>query len=336
MEMFRSEKSDAREEIYAHLTFRISELCKKLEIKKWALLDWPAHSNCGDSAIWLGTLTEIERHFQIRPAYVTRESEYPEDLEKLMLEGPVFLLGGGNFGDTWKRIHDNRLRIIRDFRNRQIIQLPQSINFSSDEYLKETVRAIRNHPDFILLVRDAVSFEFAKKNFECEIHLCPDMAYGMKKSWKLSEPSTPALCLLRSDHEKSETTPSSEFLSRYGQVTDWEENFNERKFLLKILNKSNRLLGTRSMTMRHLERYFRVSALEKVQRGIDTLSCGNVVITDRLHGHILSSLIGKPHVVFDNSYGKVVNFIETWPRDEFTRIALSSQDLEGYMTSLRS
>jgi pyruvyl transferase EpsO len=37
-----------------------------------------------------------------------------------------------------------------------------------------------------------------------------------------------------------------------------------------------------------------------------------VVVTDRLHGHILALLLGIPHVVLDNSYGKLHHFIRTW------------------------
>jgi exopolysaccharide biosynthesis protein PssK len=36
------------------------------------------------------------------------------------------------------------------------------------------------------------------------------------------------------------------------------------------------------------------------------------VITDRLHAHILCLLMDIPHVVVDNSYGKVRSFVETW------------------------
>jgi pyruvyl transferase EpsO len=40
-----------------------------------------------------------------------------------------------------------------------------------------------------------------------------------------------------------------------------------------------------------------------------------VVVTDRLHGHILSVLLGIPHVLMDNSYGKNESFYATWTHD---------------------
>ncbi len=42
------------------------------------------------------------------------------------------------------------------------------------------------------------------------------------------------------------------------------------------------------------------------------LAGGAVVITDRLHGHILCVLMGIPHVVLPDRHGKIRNFWETW------------------------
>ena len=58
--------------------------------------------------------------------------------------------------------------------------------------------------------------------------------------------------------------------------------------------------------------YFELLAMNRLRRGIDLLSSGNFIITDRLHVHILSILLGINHVVLDNSYGKVSRFINLW------------------------
>ncbi|XP_048247973.1 glucose-6-phosphate/phosphate translocator 2, chloroplastic-like [Haliotis rufescens] len=42
--------------------------------------------------------------------------------------------------------------------------------------------------------------------------------------------------------------------------------------------------------------------------GMLFLQRGRVVITDRLHGHILSTLLGIPHVILDNNYHKVSSY----------------------------
>jgi pyruvyl transferase EpsO len=50
----------------------------------------------------------------------------------------------------------------------------------------------------------------------------------------------------------------------------------------------------------------------RVARGCRLLSSGRVVITDRLHAHLLCLLLGIPHGVLDNTYGKLARFLDTW------------------------
>jgi hypothetical protein len=49
-----------------------------------------------------------------------------------------------------------------------------------------------------------------------------------------------------------------------------------------------------------------------VDRGCAILARGRVVVTDRLHGHLLALLQDIPHVVLDNSYGKLRSVYDTW------------------------
>jgi pyruvyl transferase EpsO len=48
---------------------------------------------------------------------------------------------------------------------------------------------------------------------------------------------------------------------------------------------------------------------------MDLLSRGRVVITDRLHGHVLATLLGLPHCVMDSQYGKVRALWDTWTHE---------------------
>jgi pyruvyl transferase EpsO len=38
-----------------------------------------------------------------------------------------------------------------------------------------------------------------------------------------------------------------------------------------------------------------------------------VLVTDRLHGHILADLLDLPHVALDNDYGKLAAYVAAWP-----------------------
>jgi exopolysaccharide biosynthesis predicted pyruvyltransferase EpsI len=46
--------------------------------------------------------------------------------------------------------------------------------------------------------------------------------------------------------------------------------------------------------------------------GMMFLQRGRVVITDRLHGHILSTLLNIPHIYIDNKQRKISNYHTTW------------------------
>lgn len=56
-------------------------------------------------------------------------------------------------------------------------------------------------------------------------------------------------------------------------------------------------------------------AWAKAQAGFQMLGSARFVITDRLHGHIMSTVIGTPHVLMDSKLGKNINFHDTWTRD---------------------
>jgi exopolysaccharide biosynthesis predicted pyruvyltransferase EpsI len=64
---------------------------------------------------------------------------------------------------------------------------------------------------------------------------------------------------------------------------------------------------------RHL--LFRSAARRRLQYGVELLASGRVVITDRLHGHVLATLLGLPHCVMDSHYCKVRALWETWTHE---------------------
>ncbi len=53
-------------------------------------------------------------------------------------------------------------------------------------------------------------------------------------------------------------------------------------------------------------------ARQRLRFGTQLLGSARTVVTDRLHGHILAFLLGVPHVLLNNSYGKNRDFYETW------------------------
>ena len=56
-------------------------------------------------------------------------------------------------------------------------------------------------------------------------------------------------------------------------------------------------------------------ARRRLAHGYALLAAGRTVVTDRLHGHLLCVLLGIPHVVLDNRYGKNRALFEAWTHD---------------------
>ncbi len=59
----------------------------------------------------------------------------------------------------------------------------------------------------------------------------------------------------------------------------------------------------------------RILAWLQMARGCRLLGRSRVVVTDRLHGHVLCALLGIPHVVLDDRFGKIRSLWETWTAD---------------------
>ena len=300
------------------------------------LIDPPVQPNVGDSVILLGELDFLARNFprSRRSFYDVRS--YSPGADRFINEASVLLLhGGGNFGDLWPHHHELRLRMLRQFRHKKIIQFPQSIHFESNEMLMATADAIRAHKDFTLLVRDKISFDFAARHFDCRILLVPDMAFAMRPITR-KPPTLDYFCLFRTDKEavmdRDAVLAALRGCGGSIEVADWldePETFTmrlDRSLGWRTQARPARMAPFRS-AMVPLRRHY---AQSRLNYGIDRLSRGATVVTDRLHAHILCCLLDIPHFVFNSWDGKIAAFHDTWTRDYPTaRLISSAADLSA-------
>src|SRR5688572_24138161 len=127
--------------------------------KTCALLDFPDHSNVGDSAIWAGAVALIADAGMTIGYRCDPETYSRRHLRRSVPAGPIFINGGGNLGDVWQRHQRLREAVVRDFPDRQIIQLPQTVHFQRPENLAAARQRFDSHVNFTLLVRDQFSLE---------------------------------------------------------------------------------------------------------------------------------------------------------------------------------
>jgi exopolysaccharide biosynthesis predicted pyruvyltransferase EpsI len=272
-----------------------------------ALVDFPDHSNVGDSAIWLGEISYLRKRLAMSPSYCCSIRSFSaDDLARQAPKGPILIHGGGNFGTIWKNHHDFLLMLLDRYHGRPIVQLPQSIFFDSEAASDPTARAIEKHGAFTLLVRDQKSYDFAVRKFQCPVQLCPDMAFFIGASDRL-KPDVDFLCLMRSDKEKVDNMAIPATAEKTIAV-DWLDEAGQNLRLTRWLGRLNGVMRGQGA----VAGAFNAVALNRYQRGVAMLSRGKVVVTDRLHAHIMSTLLDIPHVALDNSYGKIGGFIDAW------------------------
>jgi exopolysaccharide biosynthesis predicted pyruvyltransferase EpsI len=280
----------------------------------YALLDFPDYSNVGDSLIWLGELAFFERAAERPPGYVSTIHGFDLDaLRRAVPEGPIFLSGGGNFGDLWPRFQQFRRMLLAALPGRRIVQLPQTIHFADPAEARATREAIAVHGNFTLLVRDRPSLAFAQAELGCEVALCPDMAFCLGSQSRPALPVHDIVYLLRTDQEQKPGR-GAPILAPDSLVTDWIHGGRQPSRWDRAVAR----LGRTALMLAGGEpdyRRFRTRARAELERGRALLGSGEAVVTDRLHGHILSVLMGIPHAVLDNSYGKVRGFAELWSGD---------------------
>lgn len=296
-----------------------------------ALALYPDHWNVGDAAIWWAT-RRLLAELDVTVAYACDPWSYdPRALRAALPEGPILLLGGGNFGDVYPREQGSRLRILADFSDRRIIQLPQSIMFRSPEASTEMAAILSRQRDFTLLVRDAASLAFAREHFPAvAARLCPDTAIALDLPPSPRKAIAPVVALWRQDSESTGAIPP---LPPDWVVRDWTVPggilpATESSELSTAARHFKEWVGLkpppapqdggepcplrRRIAWRHMPWLWDQLAEDRTLRGLRILSHGRVVITNRLHAHLLCLLAGIPHVVCDTANGKIFAHRDTW------------------------
>ncbi|KAK7484431.1 hypothetical protein BaRGS_00024316 [Batillaria attramentaria] len=296
------------------------------------LIGTVASKNKGDSAITIGEMMLLEK-LQIELLYYInvffcndKMFERAKGLLALHATDEVVILmhGGGNLvGNTYYAAGDCREKAFEAFPNHKKILLSQSFIMSgSKKTVDQRVEMYCCNPKLTILLRDRLSLYIAKRMFTngTKLLLAPDMAYAIGPISRFSPPLYDIMWLHRSDTESP----------MYNSLPAFPPNISVRKSdWLKWASPT----GTSTVESAHNE----------LMNGLLFLQRGRVVVTDRLHGHILCVLLDIPHVLLDNADNKLSSYYNTWTRGlANTRLTDNPQDaarlamelLETYSESL--
>lgn len=268
-------------------------------------LDAPTYRNFGDSMIWDGSLQYLHElgHRVVYTADIRRFRD--EDLRKVPADAPLILQGGGNMGDLWPTCEEFRRHIVTTYPKRRIVVMPQSIHFESADALQASVAAYRAAENLTLLLRESRSMEIAASQFDGIDHrFCYDAALGVRVPDRPA-PTRPGVIIARGDKEAK---PVDRTFVEEARPEDWNPSAANQWLWDRFTWAKNYYPHSPRVIQRHTRApggpY---TALRRLNVGaaIRQLDGATSLVTNRLHAHVLAALLGIPHIVTDNSYGKI-------------------------------
>lgn len=229
----------------------------------------------------------------------------------------ITLIGGGNSGSLYEFIEWPRRFILRHFRNARIISFPQSVFYEQSlvGQLKRIayIRLCKKCRNLTIVAREKISYDTYKAMFGDSVHimLTPDIVFSLKHITE-EKKSNGCVFVFRDDKEKLLTDEQqmqiTEKIKKNYEIITYSDTCN-----VKIEGNGYQELMD---FLRMLEKH-------------------ELVITDRLHGMILSYIAHTPCIVLDNNNHKIMSTYNTWLSDNQSIILCDNQtDIEGLDSSL--
>jgi exopolysaccharide biosynthesis predicted pyruvyltransferase EpsI len=228
----------------------------------------------------------------------------------------AFWQAGGNWGDLWHGIQKGRIESLKYLLDAglTVVCMPQSFHYRDPENreldlirMKEILQSSigdldKSRERLIFLWRQEDSFKAASKLYTfADNRVVPDVAFWTgphiphNSVTERSHENVDVMLILRNDVEST--------------LTDQDRSEENVRELLDTISpgKTITFKVTDWKDMRLMRGGFHSTPEYslKIESGVRLLSSGTVVITDKMHGSVLSFLSLKPVFYIDQSYGKI-------------------------------
>ena len=280
----------------------------------------PSYGNVGDEAIVESSILFVKDMF---PEYTVIVIDYLDTLQTLKeirriikKEDMIFLQGGGNIGTLYYDAERMREFIIEKFSDITIVSMPQSIFFTDTadgaKKFNRCKRIYNAHPSLILIAREKYTYDVMKQAFpNCKVILSPDIVFYLSKEIQEST------ALVRSGIMTCLRTDKEDVLGRkrYELIHALAEGYED------LIISDTCVPRNIPSEVRHDEVISLINQFKKTR----------LVITDRLHGMVLSALTNTPCLVMPSIDKKVIGTYE-WIKDiEFVRF-VDKLDVENLIS----
>lgn len=270
-----------------------------------ALLQFPYDFNVGNHMMWVAAMDYLKRR-KARIAYTSHGHNF--DLAAMIRavgDGTILFSGGVTVSRLWPRHAEVKRIVAAACPDNHLVSLPSTMLFVDDDDRREASTIFGNHRSAVLLARDPVSGETARDTFPD--HVCVETVHDstllLPPQPRGAAPDHDVIWLARDDAEGVGTAAPGDV-----EVFDWtHDDAAGLRILLpgRIFSRARKLapaLGS-IVNSQIAASYNRFSGyvLANGNRKLDT---GKVLVTDRMHPHILCALRSQHSVLLPDRFGK--------------------------------
>ncbi|WFE83575.1 polysaccharide pyruvyl transferase family protein [Parabacteroides chongii] len=292
----------------------IDEKILPLITSDYVLWGLPYYINPGDTLIWNGALSLLKGcpHKCIGTCGWDEYRYQPLNKDTVIL-----IIGGGFFGDLWRKAWSGVMDIITRYPDNPIMILPQSIFYQNPIVAKEDAERLAKCKNLTICTRDKQSFDYATTFFSfAKTLFVPDLAFHMDVNllYRCAVKQTDKVLYLKRN-DKELVQDKADIIGENVERKDWPAMSGNYSFSMRVVcalylrlskrkNKFYRCLITLLMKYGH--------RCVVTRDAVRFISSYKTIYTTRLHVMILSFLLDKEIYILDNSYGKISGCYDAW------------------------
>lgn len=294
--------------------------------KRIFIFSIPEHGNIGDQAIVVAEELFFKKYLpqyqliQIPSSLDHPIAKYLGNTVEHSDNHIITVHGGGFLGNLWTSPKYFTKNIFNNFPKNRIVFFPNTVFFEQkrnvSQEILQTKKDFLSHPDCHIFIRDK-SINFLKthivgSNFS-RAYSCPDIVLSLNYS-KAKFERVGVLFCFRSDKEK---------LCDDQCISILKDEFAKRKIEIKITDT--------------VQPYNIVSSCREyeVEKKLHEFQRARLVVTDRLHGMIFSTITGTPCIALNNSSGKVEGVWSLWlQKFSYIRFANNCEEAKNAIDEL--
>lgn len=262
------------------------------------LLDLPGHNNLGDEAIGISEVNFLKKYSTLYGYNVEFYSCLDNFFSRIKWlkknissKDVIVCQGGGNLGDLYPYYEYIRLLIIKSFPNNKIVIFPQTyyVTNKKSRIYNLMKKIYSNHSKLVIYAREEKSYQLLQEDFKTnKVLLAPDMVLSYPYHRKnIRKQNKKVLFCLRNDKEKGKNKKAIETIEKNILALGYDISFTDT-------------MEREGKTYNNFD-----DAKRAVDKKIEEFSSAELVVTDRLHGMVLSILGGTNCLALDNSTHKV-------------------------------